>query len=348
LTGEIPTYWLADLTKLIHLNLQNNSLTGLIPTSIGNLISLTFLSLGVNRLSGDIPASLGNLYALTALDLSDNQLSGLIPESVGFLYALTDLHLNENKLSREIPGSLSNLTSLTYLSIDNNLLHGPAPRISSTIESCSVLGNAGICAAAGYSNICSLGLTLCSIDSAILGSLPSTDAINKASFDTLDPEMLPLDCFYGIAQRCEDPDRSTEYSCSNNEISDALARNLINEINPDIFKSPLMRTLIRHNSICLNSSESTWFEAIQVISGLEEAVLQRSPSVSVVSFLQLKVNSFGTSSVQYACFYVNGDEQEFSSIVGGIILGYSISESQYDCSHFVPATALVENFTTTT
>jgi hypothetical protein len=82
-----------------------------------------------------------------------------------------------------------------------------------------------------------------------------------------------------------------------------------------------------------------------VISGLGVAVLQRSPTVSVLSFLQLKVNSFGTSSVQFACFYVNGDVQEFSSIVGGIILGYSISESQYDCTHFV-AEAAVNNSTT--
>jgi hypothetical protein len=93
---------------------------------------------------------------------------------------------------------------------------------------------------------------------------------------------------------------------------------------------------IIHTSICQNSTESSWTEVIKVFSDNGTTIIiEISPMFTAVSFLQLRTTSFGTSSVQIACHFVNGDAQEFSSIVGGIVSGYKISESQYDCTRFV-------------
>jgi hypothetical protein len=100
---------------------------------------------------------------------------------------------------------------------------------------------------------------------------------------------------------------------------------------------------ITHNSTCKNATESSWIEVFKVASDQGVVVIQLSPLFYAASFLRLNVNSFGTSSVQFACYYENGDAQEFSNIVGGIVAGYTISESQYDCGQFL--TTAEENST---
>ncbi|XP_048434425.1 receptor like protein 27-like [Pyrus x bretschneideri] len=68
------------LLRLI--DLSSNRFEGEIPAGIiGKLRDLHLLNLSNNTLSGLIPSSLGNLTALESLDLSGNQLSGSIPNS---------------------------------------------------------------------------------------------------------------------------------------------------------------------------------------------------------------------------------------------------------------------------
>ena len=114
LSGSIPS-GLGNLTNLIGLFLNNNTLSGSIPSELGNLTNLTILTLLNNSLSGSIPSELSNLINLTNLDLSFNYLSGSIPAELGNLTKLTALYLYSNALSGSIPAELGKLTKLTAL-----------------------------------------------------------------------------------------------------------------------------------------------------------------------------------------------------------------------------------------
>ena len=99
------------------LNFYNISLSGSLPTEIGNFTNLEKLILYGNQLSGEIPPEIGNLTNLLWVDLSDNQFTGLIPPTIGNLTNLTRLALHNNQLSGQIPSEISNLTNLSELGL---------------------------------------------------------------------------------------------------------------------------------------------------------------------------------------------------------------------------------------
>ena len=59
------------------LNLENNGLSGHLPSALGNLASLRVLDLSDNALSGAVPVALFNLPNLVTLDLTGNQFTQL-------------------------------------------------------------------------------------------------------------------------------------------------------------------------------------------------------------------------------------------------------------------------------
>jgi autotransporter-associated beta strand protein len=126
LTGTIPTT-LGNLINLEGLGLDHNQLSGTIPTTLGNLTNLQYIELNDNQLTGSIPTSLGNLFQLTGIYLYDNQLTGNIPISLGNLSQLSLLMLSANQLSGTIPSTLSNLVNLSWLLLDDNQLSGAIP-----------------------------------------------------------------------------------------------------------------------------------------------------------------------------------------------------------------------------
>jgi Leucine-rich repeat (LRR) protein len=111
------------LTTLTAIDLSNNSFDGVIPGSLGRLVSLHVLNLSSNAFTGDIPQELGRMTQLESLDLSQNQLSGDIPEE------------------------LTNLTFLGILNLCNNQLVGRIPKSGqfSTFQNSSFEGNLGLC-----------------------------------------------------------------------------------------------------------------------------------------------------------------------------------------------------------
>ncbi|CAD6214907.1 unnamed protein product [Miscanthus lutarioriparius] len=127
ISGAIPTD-IGNLVGLQQLMLGENLLTGAIPVSIGRLTQLNKLFLSYNNLSGSIPSSIGNLTGLVQLTVKANSLEGPIPASMGNLEKLSALDLSSNNLSGLIPREVMNLPSLLlYLDLSDNLLEGPLP-----------------------------------------------------------------------------------------------------------------------------------------------------------------------------------------------------------------------------
>ncbi|KAG0473614.1 hypothetical protein HPP92_015471 [Vanilla planifolia] len=97
LTGSIPSS-LANLRRLVLLNLHHNSLSGSIPA----MPSLRYLNLSFNRFEfvlGSVDLGMN----LTVLDMSHNRITGSIPAQVNQMLGLTKLDLSHNRLCGQIP-----------------------------------------------------------------------------------------------------------------------------------------------------------------------------------------------------------------------------------------------------
>ena len=74
-------------TQLTRLILNNNKITGTIPSSISDLKELHTLYIHNNHLSGEIPPEICDLgKSLTLLNLSHNELIGVIPQNIGTVW----------------------------------------------------------------------------------------------------------------------------------------------------------------------------------------------------------------------------------------------------------------------
>ena len=116
-----------DGGSLAELNLAGNSLTGSIPSNLGNLENLTKLYLHKNNLAGILPASLGNLSNLEVLSLGGNQFTGTIPSAWGNLSNLRELYLWGSELAGPVPSWMSEISSLEIIALNSNGLTGPIP-----------------------------------------------------------------------------------------------------------------------------------------------------------------------------------------------------------------------------
>ncbi|PKU64150.1 putative LRR receptor-like serine/threonine-protein kinase [Dendrobium catenatum] len=124
-SGDIPYILAGGLTVL---SLAENSITGNIPPTIGQLRNLSVLDLSRNALSGNIPVALIGLGSLSYLDLSSNFLTGTVPSEIGALRQLKTLILANNSLTGSIPRELGNLSSLVTLDLGFNSLSGTLSR----------------------------------------------------------------------------------------------------------------------------------------------------------------------------------------------------------------------------
>ena len=138
LTGSLPTQ-LGDLAQLERLVLDGNGISGPIPPELGNLGNLTMLNLRGNDLAGSIPSELGALAMLDTLDLFNAGLSGAIPPSLGNLGALQRLTLGWNQLTGPIPAEMGHLDNATYMNFSRNELTGTIPPELGDLDSIELL-----------------------------------------------------------------------------------------------------------------------------------------------------------------------------------------------------------------
>ncbi|CAN4111213.1 unnamed protein product [Withania somnifera] len=121
------------------LDLQSNSLTGPLPSSLCSTY-LRILDLSHNNLSGEIPnCSFVSNWGLSVLDLRGNHFHGPIPNMFSHCNWLTHIALSENQLEGPIPGSLVNCTSLQVLDLGNNKIHSTFPIWLESLQELEVL-----------------------------------------------------------------------------------------------------------------------------------------------------------------------------------------------------------------
>ncbi|XP_078168935.1 uncharacterized protein LOC144563343 [Carex rostrata] len=137
LQGVIPSS-LTNITSLHHLVLSGNPISGSIPAEFGMLTNLTSLQINQTLISGKIPKEIGNLWKLQLLVMSNNMFSGEIPSTFSNLTQMNELILNNNALEGHIPMSLGNMKSLEVLDISNNKFIGEIPREIMNIDSLSI------------------------------------------------------------------------------------------------------------------------------------------------------------------------------------------------------------------
>ena len=136
LSGTLPSE-IGQLTHLEHLDIgsdwpfgagdRNYGVTGNIPVELELLTKLKTLDLNRNQFIDSIPDILLSLSDLQTLDLSDNVFYGSIPDWLGWLTNLQTLDLSWNSLSGTIPIELARLSELQRLDLRGNLLHGEIP-----------------------------------------------------------------------------------------------------------------------------------------------------------------------------------------------------------------------------
>eukprot|EP01018_Ginkgo_biloba_P027381 Gb_35295 [translate_table: standard] len=127
LTGFLPSSIGHLSTKLSTLELNDNEIRGKIPHQIGNLTNLTVLALQGNLLKGSIPSTLNRFSKIERLSLERNKLEGSIPMEIGQIESLGHLSLQQNMLSGQIPDAIGNLPQLRRLYLSQNQLSGNIP-----------------------------------------------------------------------------------------------------------------------------------------------------------------------------------------------------------------------------
>ncbi|XP_071936043.1 leucine-rich repeat receptor protein kinase HPCA1-like [Coffea arabica] len=127
LSGEIPSQLFSGNMSLIHLLLENNQLTGKIPSTVGLIQTLEVLRLDRNSLSGPVPQNLSKLTSVQELFLSNNNLNGPLPDLTG-MTSLNYLDMSNNTFNAsDFPPWISTLPSLTTLVMENTNLRGGVP-----------------------------------------------------------------------------------------------------------------------------------------------------------------------------------------------------------------------------
>jgi Leucine-rich repeat (LRR) protein len=130
LSGIIPS-WMGDFAALSVLNLKKNKLAGTIPTTFQNMHKLHTLNLEYNSLSGDLQ-QLKGLNQIQAMLLGNNKITGPLDEDVFVTWEkIQALDMSDNLLTGTLPEKLFALSSLQIVDLHSNDFHGSLPRLVS-------------------------------------------------------------------------------------------------------------------------------------------------------------------------------------------------------------------------
>ncbi|XP_022560086.1 protein NSP-INTERACTING KINASE 2 isoform X1 [Brassica napus] len=128
---------------VLSIGASDQSLSGTLASSIGNLTYLQTVLLQNNNIRGNIPPEIGRLMKLKTLNLSNNNFTGQIPPTLSHSTSFQYLRLNHNSLTGTVPTSVANMAQLILLDLSYNNLSGPVPRLHAIAY--NVIGNPQTC-----------------------------------------------------------------------------------------------------------------------------------------------------------------------------------------------------------
>merc|ERR1711957_1153340 len=113
--------------------LENNKLSGTLPTDLSGLQSCTVMGLGTNKFSGNLHPLLTN-KKLKLISIDDNNFNGNIPSELGSMTNLNNLKMTSNNFRGSIPSQIGSLTKLVNLELRSNFLTGSVPKTFSKLS----------------------------------------------------------------------------------------------------------------------------------------------------------------------------------------------------------------------
>ncbi|CAL0310160.1 unnamed protein product [Lupinus luteus] len=127
LVGEIPIEF-TKLKKLRFLDLSHNMLSGQVAGALSGLQSIEVLNISSNLFSGDPFFQLGEFQHLLALNMSNNSFTGRFNSQIcSATKGLHTLDLSENHFVGDLEGLDNCSTSLQQLHLDSNSFSGSLP-----------------------------------------------------------------------------------------------------------------------------------------------------------------------------------------------------------------------------
>ena len=112
---------------VIEVRLQENGLSGPLPSEIASFTHLKTLVMNTNDLVGPIPEGLYKMKDLQILDLFANNLDGTISPAIAEMDQLLALGLGSNDISGPLPSELESCSLLQFLEVADNSIDGPIP-----------------------------------------------------------------------------------------------------------------------------------------------------------------------------------------------------------------------------
>merc|ERR1712183_682747 len=121
--GSFP-HQIWEYTDMVYLDAAYNKFEGMIPDDIHTRMpNLEVLFLENNAMSGTIPTTLGALNMLQRMHLDDNKFGGTIPTELGTPARMSELLLHDNLLTGDVPASIGDLNRLKLLTLHYNSLN---------------------------------------------------------------------------------------------------------------------------------------------------------------------------------------------------------------------------------
>ena len=223
--NEIPPE-IGHLHRLQVLRLDNNTLIGKIPSNLSGCANLIEFRVNYNLLIGEIPTTLGTWLKLRFFALYNNNMTGSIPPFFGNLSSLEKFSLVYNNFGGNIPESFGQLTKLTFLSVSKNTLSGVIPPSIFNLSSLTIL-NVGFNKIQGSlpSNI---SITLPNIErlgiaeNQFTGSIPASisNASNLERFEVFENKLV------GKVPSLEKLNRLSFFIISINNLGNGVANDL--------------------------------------------------------------------------------------------------------------------------